>query len=415
MAESLSRMKIRVRGFDDPEFDFQLLRALGAAAHGGGAVGEILALVPRIRDGQTADWVAAFTDLGQRLDEAGRQALAEGLRTTARDSLWRASMALRAAEYFADPFAGTARIDLGRRSRDAFRAALPAFDRGTVAPVAIPYDQGITLPGYLLRPPEGRAHGATLMVVGGFDSSGEELVFQAGLGALERGLNVLVFEGPGQTGTLRDHPDLPFRPDYEVPTAAALDFLGTQPGIDPDRVGLLGISFGGYFASRAASRDRRITALIANSPIVDLHAYMVAFLGGPRALEEADVHRDEIDLVPDAVFPPGAKLGLKMALWRYGVPSAHRWFDALEAYRLDAGDLGRIACPTLALAGAGEGAEVLRQYQIFLDGVAGPAQGRVFTAEEGADAHCQLGNMALGAAATGDWLLRTFELVPGER
>ena len=40
--------------------------------------------------------------------------------------------------------------------------------------------------------------------------------------ALERGWNVLMAEGPGQTGFLRFHPDVVFRPDYEVPVGGLL-------------------------------------------------------------------------------------------------------------------------------------------------------------------------------------------------
>ena len=49
--DRVARSTTRVRGFADPEMDFQLLRSLGAANYMGGAVGEILAAVANIKDG----------------------------------------------------------------------------------------------------------------------------------------------------------------------------------------------------------------------------------------------------------------------------------------------------------------------------------------------------------------------------
>ncbi|WP_369421546.1 alpha/beta hydrolase family protein [Coxiella-like endosymbiont] len=48
--------------------------------------------------------------------------------------------------------------------------------------------------------------------------------------------------------------------------------------IDPQKLALIGISFGGYFVTRAAAHEPRIKALlIADSPIVDFKSYIVAF------------------------------------------------------------------------------------------------------------------------------------------
>jgi hypothetical protein len=49
--DGVARSTTRVRGFADPEMDFQLLRSLGAANYMGGAVGEIFAAVRNINDG----------------------------------------------------------------------------------------------------------------------------------------------------------------------------------------------------------------------------------------------------------------------------------------------------------------------------------------------------------------------------
>ncbi|MGV0803866.1 hypothetical protein ABQF26_43190, partial [Mycolicibacterium elephantis] len=73
---------------------------------------------------------------------------------------------------------------------------------------------------------------------------------------------------------------------------------------------LLGISFGGYFVLRAATHEPRIRAVVANSPIIDLRAYLVSFVAGmggdPEEVltPEQDFSIDDIDQISDADMPP---------------------------------------------------------------------------------------------------------------
>ena len=88
---------------------------------------------------------------------------------------------------------------------------------------------------------------------------------------------------------------------------------------------------------------------------------------------------------------------------RYGVDSFAAWMTRLKDFNAVA-DLARIRCPTLPLVGAGEGREALAQWERFASSVSGPATKRLFTAEEGADMHCQIGNLPLSCAVIYDWL-----------
>ena len=62
------------------------------------------------------------------------------------------------------------------------------------------------------------------------------------------------------------------RPDYEVPTSAIVDYLQTRDDLDPTRIGLLGISLGGYYAPRGAAYEPRITACAAWGGVYDYGA-----------------------------------------------------------------------------------------------------------------------------------------------
>ena len=58
--------------------------------------------------------------------------------------------------------------------------------------------------------------------------------------------------------------EFPLRNDYEVPVRYAIDFLEGRPDVNVHRVGLMGVSFGGQFAVRAAAFEPRLKAAIEN-------------------------------------------------------------------------------------------------------------------------------------------------------
>ncbi len=136
--------------------------------------------------------------------------------------------------------------------------------------VEIPFED-MKLPGYYFKAGEGER--PTLIVMSGFDGTAEELYFYIGAGALQRGYNVLLFEGPGQVGPIHLYPDKPFRPDYHGVIKAVVDFIITRKEVDEDKLVLVGYSLGGYFVSEAVIHEKRIRACVADSPIVDIIEY----------------------------------------------------------------------------------------------------------------------------------------------
>jgi dipeptidyl aminopeptidase/acylaminoacyl peptidase len=98
-----------------------------------------------------------------------------------------------------------------------------------------------------------------VVLIPGLDSTKEEFRNTEQL-FLERGLATFSVDGPGQGEA---EYDLAIRPDWEVPGAAILDQLSATPGIDRNRIGLWGVSLGGYYAPRVASEDARVKACVA--------------------------------------------------------------------------------------------------------------------------------------------------------
>src|SRR3954467_14335459 len=94
--DGVTRSATRVRGFADPEMDFQLLRSLGAATSMGAALGEVLAAAREIKDGDPRSWPPAFAALGDQTGSLAYAALGKH-RVSAREHFQRASMYYRAA------------------------------------------------------------------------------------------------------------------------------------------------------------------------------------------------------------------------------------------------------------------------------------------------------------------------------
>lgn len=402
MAGSLERGRTRVRGFADPEMDFQLMRQLGTARYGGAAVGECLALAAGIGDADPDAWVRAFGQAAARQEADAEARASRGHGISARDQYLVACNSYRAAEYYLrvdDPL----HREHGLASRRAFLAAMRS---GGIAcePWWFELD-GLRLPAYHVRGP-GSAGDRLLAIVSGFDGTLEETYIAYGAAALERGHDLLLFTGPGQMDTGRFNAASHFVPDFEHIGRAVVDRALALPGLRPEGLALMGISFGGYFAVRIAAHEPRIGALIANSPIVDLHAYMTSFIGlDPAGLSDADdFGPDDLPHIPDTVMNAQTREMARNLMLRFGQASFRSTYRYLREFQVDEGALARIACPCLALVGEGEGAEPLRQSRLFVRSVAGLADEHVFTAEEGADGHCQTGNLGLSAAVAMDWL-----------
>jgi pimeloyl-ACP methyl ester carboxylesterase len=400
MTAQTVRGATRVKGFNDEEFDFQLLRSLGVVPTGGAAVGEVLTVAARTRDGDPQSWVENFSGMADMVRQEADDCLGSGHQVSARELYGRASQYYRAAEYF-ENIDSERHDELGRKSRDAFHQAAALFDP-PVEVVDVPYDP-LPLPGYFARSGPDSDSAPTLIINGGFDSSGEELFFQFGVEALKRGINVFIFDGPGQTGMMRQRPRLPFRPDWEEVIRPVVDYVLARPGVETGRLALLGVSFGGYLAPRAAACDQRVRALIANSPIIDWRAYMGGFFG-PEAAAMPDFNDQELREAPDQAVSPRNKQMLIHCFRKFGASSWHQYLETLQKYRLDPETMARIKCPVLACLGEGEGPEPRRQCQEFTEAVSGPVTIQTFSLDWGADAHCQVNNIARFGQRAYDWL-----------
>jgi 2,6-dihydroxypseudooxynicotine hydrolase len=121
--------------------------------------------------------------------------------------------------------------------------------------------------GNLRRPPAARRP-ALVLLIAGLDSTKEEF-FAAENVFLARGMATFSLDGPGQGEAARE---VKIRPDFEAPVAAVLDLLCARDDLDGGRVGLLGVSLGGYYGARAAAFEPRIRAAVVSGGSYDYGA-----------------------------------------------------------------------------------------------------------------------------------------------
>jgi 2,6-dihydroxypseudooxynicotine hydrolase len=148
-------------------------------------------------------------------------------------------------------------MSAANKSVEAFAKGLKLLDP-TWERVEIPFD-GATMVGTFRRPVDADKPPLVLLLPG-LDSTKEEF-FHWEKVFLKRGLATFSLDGPGQGECgYNSH----IRPDYEAAVSAALDVLTKRSDIDPHRIGLSGVSLGGYYAPRAAAFEPRVKAAVGN-------------------------------------------------------------------------------------------------------------------------------------------------------
>src|SRR5712692_3846560 len=164
----------------------------------------------------------------------------------------------------------------------SYQKGLPYFDFPGER-VAIPYEEGGTMYG-IFRKPWHTPKPPVVILIPGLDSVKEEL-HNYGDEFLRRGMAVLAIDGPGQ-GEMEF--EYPLRFDYEVPIRYAIDYLESRPDVDASRVGLMGVSLGGYYVVRAAAFERRVKATISNGGPYSLAKHFERY---PLLTQEAFIYR----------------------------------------------------------------------------------------------------------------------------
>jgi dipeptidyl aminopeptidase/acylaminoacyl peptidase len=181
--------------------------------------------------------------------------------------------------------------------------------------VEIPFE-GTYLQGVLHLLP-GQPKAPTVLFCPGMDMTKEAFINPIYHPFVERGLNCLHLDGPGQ-GTSNIRKIRVTVDNYDRAGRAAIDFLVQRPEVDPARIAVIGFSMGAAATIQAAAKTPHIAAVVADSSYATF----------------VDAAKYSFSLVTRAPHFPMAPLAIAWARWLVHV-------DAHELRPVDV--VGRIA------------------------------------------------------------------------
>jgi pimeloyl-ACP methyl ester carboxylesterase len=365
---------------EHPWLAYQFRRGLGETQEGGGAVSEIFQAASKMIPGDLESWHKEWKHIGDRNWLRGLESEKSNHVRTAMNCFLRAADYYRQAEFFLKP-------DDPRRLKtfEQMEACSKRFISNLNPPgeaVDIPYENGVSLCGYFVKAPFPEKKQPVLICMGGLDSIKDEMWFMQAHGALQRGIAVLMIDGPGQGGTLRRF-GVPNRPDTEVPIGKCIDWLIAREDIDPHRIAIAGSSLGGYYAARAGCYEHRLAACIAHGAVWAI-----------------------TDLWENAGEDHGLAEHIK---WVFGRPSMKSAMEKARDFSLD-GHLENMKCPFLVMHGGHDVLTVSQSHKVYdyaksknIDVTL-----RLLSEEETGAEHCQHDNPTIGQEILADWLADRF-------
>lgn len=346
----------------------------------GGQIGDFSLIHQRLLDnvGDVDVWSREWSGLAETLEKRGEDRLSAGTGVSASEAYFLATMYHKISEHFIPPE--------DPKRQDSYAKVLASFEtaraqsRHRIDRVEVPYE-GATLPAYFIPAENTSKPCPTAIFICGLDTTKEMTYLRTRQEFAARGINLLAIDTPGVGEALRLG-GLATRFDYEVPVAAAIDYLETRDDVDPDRIGIIGSSLGGYYVARAAAYEKRLRAVVAWGAQYDYHAVW---------------HRRMT--VGGASGAPGFQLMYITGTETMGDALAH-----IEEFKVEPlGD--RITCPILVVHGA-EDQQVFVEDAEKMFGVLGSDDKtlKYFSAEEGGAAHCQFDNHLPALLYVADWI-----------
>ncbi|MFC2017152.1 alpha/beta hydrolase [Chloroflexota bacterium] len=239
----------------------------------------------------------------------------------------------------------------------------------------------------------------TLVLHGGNDSFIEE-IYPIVRDFSDHGYEVIAFEGPGQGAALKKY-RLPLNIEWEKPTKAILDYFKL------DDVTLLGISMGGWLCLRAAAFEPRIERVIPWSVSFDVTQYTNIvgqrlaglFMRKFRNFVNNQMKRNMKKKLEYSWF-----VNNLMYMTNKEVPIEA--FDVLMQFNEENLHSDLVRQDVLILTGKEDHLVPFKMHNMQVKALtnARSVTSRVFTREEQAQNHCQMGNIGLALDVMRKWI-----------
>jgi pimeloyl-ACP methyl ester carboxylesterase len=368
--------------FDDGDMDLFFMAALSWGPGGGLDIGQAFHIASTIVDGDPESWVKSFSEYAALQNAQADAWKARGWKRAAGEARLKAFASYRSAWQFAQP--GSQFVGLVAKQREMFKTAMQELEIPATffdAPYA-----GKTLPGVFFR--NAKADAPVVLVIGGADTSYDDLFLGVGRNLLDRGFSVAIADLPGQGKQQAE--GMYWETEAEKPIAAVIDVLAGRFGALPGKIALMGLSLGGYFVTRAAGYEKRLGAVIATTPF-------------PRP---GELFAKTVEAAKAAgASPPAtaaARRSREISLWKAGVRTPAEFLARTEDMIADP---SRVTVPFLSIVGTGDSPIFVRQAGEWHASIPSARKTLVeLDASTGADGHCQVNNRLRLAQEASGWL-----------
>jgi len=360
-----------------------------------------LAIEMGARIGEIEEMCAPLQEAAKAPDAAGTQAFREtwvrmadklcaladedklrGRLLSAGEKLGRAASYLITAERL-QAHGSPGRVALYQRVLDLFaEGARLAGDN--CERVEIPYE-GKQLSALYVRAEGVQGPAPLLIQVNGLDST-KEMKVRVGLPAwlAKRGVSSLVVDQPGTGEALRLH-GLTARFDSEHWASRVVDWLETRDDVDAKRIGMEGVSLGGYYCPRAVAFEPRLACGVAWGANHDWR----------------DVQKRRLDKEGDFPVPHY----WAHVCWVWGAKDIADFMKIAEDVHLD-GVVERIKVPFLVTHGEKDSQIPLKWAQRTYDQLVNSPKRelKIFTEREGGVQHASFDNSINAGHYIADWV-----------
>ena len=333
---------------------------------------------------ERATWARAWRGLGERVEALAARDAEQGLQASATRKYFRAANYLFVGEVM-DPASDgdPGKLDHYRAAQRAFRSGVEHAAR-PVEFVEVPFEDN-TLPA-LFVPAVGVDGPAPCLVhFDGKDDVKEVTYLRHREGLADRGISLLIVDHPGSGEVLRLR-RLYARHDIEVAATAAVDYLVGRSDVDPDRLGIIAQSMGGYYAPRSAAFEKRLKLCVVWGAIWSV-----------------------LDVLADT------GTSLEPDNWKLlgPLPHAEAVRERLAPFTLE-DVIDQLECALLVFHGENDRQVPLWTAERTVERAVNAAtrELRVFTNEEGGAEHCELDLFSQATDYIHDWVANFFAAVP---
>lgn len=388
----------------DGSFHFEILRDLAATPYGGADIGEVLLAAAKIDAGNFESFSSTFDVLANRVYSTAKSIDSSRFPVSAREAFFRAATYFRSADFYLHGNWSDPRINsLWTLQETAYHNAISLLASPPIR-VNITGDD-FYIPAIFYTPDNCTTPKPTIIIGNGFDGSQEELYHQIGKAALDRGYNVITYDGPGQPGPRRWQ-TIGFILEWEKVVTPVVDYLFTLPEVDTSAIALIGLSFGGFLAPRAAAFEHRLAAVMAIDGIDDFGGEILGKFGDEFTALVKNGNKTAVNaIVASTLASPTAttetKWFLGQGIWSFMAESPYDFLKYAAEFSL--GNLTDLIPGPIFVADSEDDGFFAGAGKVLADKLGNRSTYHLFKSDDGAGEHCALGAMVLQNEVVFDW------------